>query len=105
MARVANLIHKHHNYIKKTSKRKQIKQFDKFVIAMSFIQPISGLPQAISIWNGNSQASLLSWILFTVFGIVMLCYGIIHKIQPIIVTNIIWLVIDVAIVVGLLRLI
>lgn len=57
MARAANLIHKHiHN--KKSLKRKQIKQFDKFVLLMSFVQPISGLPQAVSIWSGNEQASL-----------------------------------------------
>lgn len=102
MARTANLIHKHINN-KKSIKRKQIKQFDKFVLVMSFVQPISGLPQVISIWSGNGQVSLLSWLMFAMFGLVMLCYGVAHKIKPIIITNAIWLVIDILIIVGLLK--
>lgn len=101
MTRSAYLLHIHR--YKKINKRKQIKQFDKFVLTMSFIQPMSGIPQAITIWTGSGQASLLSWILFAIFGVVMLSYGLIHRIKPIIVTNIIWTAIDLVIIVGLLR--
>lgn len=101
MARSAYLIHKHR--YKKTSKRKRIREFDRVVLFSSFVYPLSGIPQVLAVWQGDGKVSIVTWILFLLFGFVSLAYGIIHNIKPIIVNNLIWTVIDLCVIVGALR--
>lgn len=101
MARSAYLIHKHR--YKKTSKRKQIQGFDRVVLISSFVYPLSGIPQIIAVWQGDGKVSVVTWVLFLLFGFVSLAYGFIHKLTPIIVNNLMWTVIDLFVIVGALR--
>jgi hypothetical protein len=94
-----------HRTTKKKGKKRQSKKltaFDNLVLLLSFVSPLSGIPQAVDIWVGNGSVSILTWTLFFLNGVISLIYGIIHKIKPIIVTNVIWSVIDLAIIVGML---
>ena len=62
---------------------------DHLIYFIVFLAPIMNLPQLIKIWVNQEAAgvSLLSWGSFTVFSIVWIVYGILHKEKPIIFMN------------------
>jgi hypothetical protein len=66
--------------------------------------PLTGLPQAIQIFTTHTAAgvSLLSWAGFCAFDVVEIAYGVIHRIKPLIITSVLWLVVDAAVVAGIL---
>lgn len=83
------------------SKKKRRTSFDKLVGVAAFAYPLSGLPQAMLVFQGSTDGvSLTSWVFFALFSVLFLIYGIIHKIKPIIVTNLLWLLVDIFIVIG-----
>lgn len=85
------------------SKKKRRTFFDKLTSVAAFIYPLSGLPQAILVSRGSTEGvSLLSWMAFAGFSILFLVYGLMHKIKPIIITNVLWLFIDAFIICGTL---
>ena len=104
MARPTHHFYVHHKANKKNRKKqpKPLTAFDNFMIMASFVYPLSGLPQVFSVWHGGS-VSVLTWTFFLCFGFFSLAYGIIHNVKPMIIQNIIWTFIDVAIVIGGLR--
>lgn len=97
----------HHFWTHKTQSKKkrskQLQRFDNTVFILSFIYPLSGIPQALAVWHGDGKASVVTWIMLFSFGCISLTYALIHRIKPMIVTNIIWSFIDVAIIIGILR--
>ena len=88
-------LHKHRKNAKKSSK------FDIFVTCLSGVYPLTGVPQAIGVWHGGSTtATGITWLCFLLFGFIFLAYGIIHKVWPMIIDNVLWTFIDIAVVVG-----
>jgi uncharacterized protein with PQ loop repeat len=91
--------HRSHKHVKKQSKEPidYIIQF--FVIAT----PLAEVPQALDIFTNHdaSQVSLLTWGFFLFSSTAWLWYGIARKLQPLVVTSILYLVIEVAIVIGI----
>lgn len=85
------------------SKKRRITLFDKVVMVAAFLYPLSGLPQVIEVFQGNSAGvSLRSWLGFTAFSALFLVYGFAHKIKPMVITNALWLIVDGLIVIGIL---
>ncbi|MBW2990411.1 hypothetical protein KY348_01765 [Candidatus Woesearchaeota archaeon] len=77
---------------------------DKAILVVCVIMPLMALPQVIKIWFEKNAVgvSAFSWGAFIFFGIFWLIYGILHKEKPIIITNIIWIVLEALIVIGTL---
>ena len=97
MSRQNHLVHSH------LQKKKRLTLFDKIIILAAFLYPMSGLPQVVQVFQGQVDGvSLLSWLSFILFSALFLSYGLIHKITPMIVTNILWLAVDGLVVVGVL---
>lgn len=97
MSRQNPIIHAH------LSAKKHLTLFDKIIIFASFLYPLSGMPQVIEVFNGNTAGvSLLSWIGFIGCAGLFLAYGLIHKITPMIITNTLWLAVDGLVIVGLI---
>jgi uncharacterized protein with PQ loop repeat len=75
---------------RKTRKKpkKIMRIFDRVVVAMGVINLIATMPQVISVWHGKDAAgvSSLSWGYYSLFGIVLITYGIVHSQKPIIAT-------------------
>lgn len=71
----------------------------------AFIMPLTNIPQIIQLFQTHvaSGLSLQTWVLYLVFGLIPLFYGISNNIKPLILTNIIWTVIDLVMIVGILR--
>lgn len=84
------------------TKKKRNKALDQLMLGLSFIYPISGIPQVLDIWRGDGKASIITWLCFLLATVLGLAYGLIHRLSPIIISNFFWLVIDSAIVAGLL---
>lgn len=97
MSRQHHALHAHVN------KKKRLTLFDKIIIVAAFLYPLSGLPQVIEVYNGEVDGvSLLSWLSFIAFSALFLTYGLIHKITPMIITNILWIAVDGLVVLGVI---
>ncbi|HEV7952104.1 MAG TPA: hypothetical protein VGO98_01905 [Candidatus Saccharimonadales bacterium] len=97
MSRQNHLLHFH------ISKKKRINLFDKIIIVAAFMYPLSGLPQIVTVFSGNTDGvSLISWISLLCFSILFLMYGLMHQIKPMIITNGLWIVVDGLVIVGIL---
>ena len=93
MTRQHTLIHVHIN--KKTS----TDWLDKVAVWASFVYPAMGIPQLVEIIkNQASGVSIASWLGFAVFSLFFMIYGIVHKIKPMIITYILWVIIDLLVV-------
>lgn len=91
--------HSLHTYMKR---KKKITKFDNFINFAAFLYPISGIPQVIEVYNGNTAGvSLLSWVGFMFFSDLFLIYGLIHNVKPMIINNALWFVVDFLVIVGL----
>lgn len=65
------------------------------MVCAAFIYPLVGIPQVVEVFGGNIEGvSLFSWTGFVFFALLFLMYGIIHKIKPMIITNVLWLIVD-----------
>ncbi len=76
---------------------------DKLIYVIAIFGPFLTLPQIIKIWYFKETigVSFLTWMAFTVMGFVWLLYGLAHKEKPIIVNNIIWIIMEILVLVGL----
>lgn len=75
---------------------------DKVVLAIGVIGPIMTIPQLIKIYFYRNAAgvSLISWATYLLCAVVWLQYGILHKDRAIILTYMLWIILDTLIVYG-----
>lgn len=93
----------HHSLHIHLSKQKRKDLLDKIVGISAFLYPMSGIPQVVLVFKGETAGvSVLSWLGFMFFSTLFLLYGIVHKIKPLIVTNVLWLIVDGFVVFGTL---
>lgn len=87
---------------KKATKKKPLNYFDLLVLVVSVMYPLSAIPQAISVFQGNTEGvAALSWIFFLMCAVLFLVYGIKRRVLPMIISNSIWIVMDLLVVIGL----
>ena len=77
---------------------------DRVIYAIAILAPVMSLPQVWDIWSTRSAGavSLLTWGSWIGFAAIWLLYGFVHREKPIIVMNILWILVDVAVVAGIL---
>lgn len=93
----------HLHHIQRIHKKKKASAFDRLIIVVSIIYPLSSLPQLIGVYSGNTEGvSILSWLIFLVCASLFFTYGIRHRVTPMIVANALWIIVDSTIVIGLL---
>lgn len=82
----------------------KVRIVDSIVMASSVIAPLTALPQVYNIWvlQNTVGVSLLTWVLFLVLAFPFLAYGIVHKLKQIIVLNVLWIVMELVVIVGIL---
>lgn len=76
---------------------------DRIIYIVAIIGPLMALPQLNKIWflKDATGVSFLSWFLFGIVNLIWLFYGLVHKEKPIIVANMMWVIIDFSIAVGI----
>lgn len=95
------LVHRHKQR-KGKGGLKRVQPLDNIMLATAFIYPLAGLPQVIAVWSGG-EVAVLTWILFLMFDLLSLTYGIVHRIWPLVVSGILWAVVELAVIIGVLR--
>lgn len=77
---------------------------DTLVNIAAVIHPLSALPQVYTIYVSQNVAgvSLWTWLGFMIIGFIFLAYGLVHRLKPIIVTQILWFIVDAMVIVGIL---
>lgn len=87
----------------KKSRQHSFGVFDKLVLVVSVLYPLSALPQAIAVFSGHAGGvSIVSWGFFLVCATLFLSYGLRRKVLPMIISNSIWLVMDALVVIGII---
>jgi uncharacterized protein with PQ loop repeat len=94
----------HQRYQKYPHPDPKIRWLDNIVYVVSVILPLTALPQIYQIWSTQDAqgVSLLTWGLFAVFSVPMLLYGIVHKVKPLIIMNILWMLVYAGIISGII---
>jgi len=100
-------MHPKPSHLKKREKRHKNfwHQFlEKTVFAVAIIAPLTTLPQIIKIISTKTAAgvSLLTWTIYTLVTIPWIIYGIVHKEKPIIVSYVLWLILNTLVVIAIL---
>ena len=77
---------------------------DRLIYVVAIVGPIITIPQVLKIWLEQSAAgvSLVSWSFYLIGSLIWLSYGIMHKEKPIILSNCLWLIANIFIVLGIL---
>jgi uncharacterized protein with PQ loop repeat len=77
------------------------KMTDRLALVVGVLQPLSTLPQIWQIQNSGSVAgvSAMAWFLSATSGLVFLAYGIFHKLRPIVITQILWFILQMIVVI------
>jgi uncharacterized protein with PQ loop repeat len=75
-----------------------------FTLIAGIIQPLITLPQIVTIYGNQSAAdvSLLTWLGYLFFGVTFLIYGLAFNLKPLWIGQIIWVVMQLIVVVGIL---
>ncbi|MFO7802684.1 MAG: SemiSWEET family transporter [Desulfovermiculus sp.] len=83
---------------------KKIKLLDRVCMVFSVVMPATTIPQIYKtyVFQDVTGVSLWMWILYCFAVVPWLIYGIVHKAKPIIVLNILWLIVQVIMIVGVL---
>ena len=82
--------------------KKPATKFDNLVMAISVVYPLSAVPQAIEVYAGAQGVSLYTWLTFMFVAVIFFAYGIKHRVAPMVVTNGLWFVMDLIVVIGIL---
>lgn len=92
------------NNLKTLRTKKTVKVVDSLMSVAAVIHPLTATPQVYAIYTSHnaSGVSLWTWLGFMLLGLVFLAYGVVHNLKPILVTQTLWFIVDILIVVGIL---
>jgi uncharacterized protein with PQ loop repeat len=92
----------HHNLEPYPHKDKYVRLLDQLLLVIAIVAPIMSIPQVLKIYlhHNSSGISTFSFVMFTLFNIPWIFYGIVHKEKPIVITYILWFISNIFIVVG-----
>lgn len=94
-------VRQHH--VARSKRKTKATAIDKWVYFAVVFGPLMTLPQVYDIWYaGKTEASAITWGAYTIIAVIWLLYGIKHKTKPIIAVQSIWILLDLAIVIGIL---
>ncbi|HSW74330.1 MAG TPA: hypothetical protein VLG16_00510 [Candidatus Saccharimonadales bacterium] len=85
-------------------KKKVREPLDYFVYFFTFATPLFELPQAVEIYSRHSaqDVSLWTWGFFCIDNLVWIIYALHKKIRPLVITSILYEIIELAILIGIL---
>jgi uncharacterized protein with PQ loop repeat len=89
---------------KKVQANNHMKQIAQLALIVSVIQPLMTLPQIYQVFSTQSaqDVSLFTWLGYTILGSVLLVYGIVYRLKPIIFGQAIWTTLEIVMVIGIL---
>lgn len=84
--------------------KKDLSVIDRAMMFVSIINPLAAIPQALEIYLNKSavNVSWVTWLCFTLVGVVLTFYSVAHSIKPMIINQILWFMVDIAILIGII---
>lgn len=96
--------HSAHHWIrlKQLNKKQQQQLIRRSVLAIAIIEPIMTLPQIHEVWikHHTSGVSISTWSLYALAAVIWLLYGLQLKDKPLIISSMLWIIMDSAVAVG-----
>ena len=94
-------VHQKHEQYPHADKLKNF--IDKIIYPVGIIGPLMTIPQFLKIWidQDATGVSIISWSAYLIIAIFWLLYGTVHKEWPIILSNVLWILMDAAVVLGI----
>ena len=88
----------------KTNKHDHKILVERLALAVGVFQPLTTIPQIVQIEQTHNVVgvSLVTWYLSAFSGLIFLAYGFVHKLRPVIVTQIMWFILQMIVVVQIL---
>src|SRR3989344_6779465 len=80
-----------------------VRFLDRLLVVLAVVGPLTGIPQLYTILSQKSASgvSIVSWSLYTLLTIPWIIYGFVHKEKPIVISSVLWLILDAAVVVAI----
>ena len=76
---------------------------DRIVLVISVLYPLSAVPQIIVVFAGRAQGvSIISWSIFLICAGFFLLYGIRRKVLPMIISNSLWVIMNILVIIGII---
>lgn len=77
---------------------------DYIMYGVGILSPFALLPQVMTIYIEHQKAgvSITTWLLLSLFNILWIMYGVVHKSGPIIISHTLFFILNITIVVGVL---
>ena len=85
-------------------RKDEVRTIDRAMWFVSIVNPLVAIPQAVIIYvhQDATNVSLITWLSFMLVGVILTFYSIAHHIKPMIINQILWFAVDIAIIVGIL---
>lgn len=89
---------------KHLTRKQEVTAVDRLMNLAAIIHPMTAIPQVYKIYSTQDVGgvSLWTWLGFMCLGLIFLAYGILHRIKPFIMTQILWFIVDFLVVFGVL---
>lgn len=90
--------------VKKNERRPYVRFLDKVTLVAGIIGPFTVLPQVIEIFSSRDATgvSLTTWVLITIVTLPWVFYGFAHRDRSIVISFILWEVVNMLVVIGVL---
>jgi uncharacterized protein with PQ loop repeat len=90
-----------HKHLHKNKKRSG---FENFIYVFAFTTPLFEIPQFVNIIGAHSaeNVSLITWLYLAISSFAWLVYGILMKMKPLIVSYVLYVIVEFSIVVSIL---
>ena len=85
-----------------TEKPEQRTLFDKFVLFLAVVEPLTTIPQIYQVWIKGQTAgvSALTWALYCLVEMIWLIYGIKKKDKAVIAASLAWGIVELVVAIG-----
>ena len=78
------------------------KIIDRLIFFVAFVQPLGGIPQIVTVFRQHNATSisLTSWLIYIVFDLMWLWYGLSHKQKAVVVSALMFTVTEGLVLIG-----
>lgn len=93
---------KSHHRLKRTKQKS--KTLEQAMLIVAIFEPLMTIPQIIDIYShpGEGHISVLTWVLYAVASLMWLVYGLYNHNKPLILTGVLWLIMEILVIAGIL---
>lgn len=75
------------------------------MLLVGILMPLSQIPQIITLYSTKvtTGLSLETWIMYLVFCLVPIAYGVAYRLPPLIISNLLWTIVNIVMITGIIK--